>query len=48
VHLRPISWNITPGWKSNNTPIPDQYGSINTPAMTVKDTLRQDGMPVGA
>jgi hypothetical protein len=45
--LRPIEGKLAPGPKSNNTPVPDQYRSFGMPPMTVKNPVRQDGVPVG-
>jgi hypothetical protein len=45
--LRPIEGNLAPGPKSNNATVPHQHRGFGTPAVTVKNAVRQDGMPVG-
>jgi len=45
--LRPIGRNLAPGPKPNYATVPDQHRGFGTPALTVKNAVRQDGMPVG-
>jgi hypothetical protein len=45
--LRPIGGNLAPAPKSNDAPVPDQNRGFVMPVVTVKNTVRQDGMPVG-
>ena len=33
--------------KPDDAPVPDQHRGFGMPAVTVKNTVRQDGMPVG-
>jgi hypothetical protein len=47
ARLRPTGGNLAPGPKSNDAPVPDQQRGIGMPAVTVKNTVRQDGMPIG-
>ena len=47
ARLRPIGGNLAPGPKSNDAPVPDQHRGFGMPAVTVKNTVCQDGMPVG-
>ena len=47
ARLRPIGRNLAPGPKPNNAAVPDQHRGFGMPAITVKNTVRQDGMAVG-
>ena len=47
ARMRPIGGNLAPGPKSNNAAVPNQHGGFGMPAVTVKNSVRQDGMSVG-
>jgi len=47
TRLRPIGGNLAPGAQSSDASVPDQHRGFGMPAVTVKNTVRQDGMPVG-
>ncbi len=45
ARLRPIGRNLAPGPKPNDAAVPDQHRGFGMPAVTVKNPVRQDGMP---
>jgi hypothetical protein len=47
TRLRPIRGDLTPGPKPNDASVPDQHRGFGTPAVTVKNTVRQNGVPDG-
>ena len=47
ARLRPIGRNLAPGPKPDDAAVPDQHRGFGMPAVTVKNAVRQDGMPVG-
>ena len=47
LRLRPIGGNFARGSKSDDATVPDQNRGFCMPAVTVKNSIRQDGMPVG-
>ena len=47
TRLRPIGGNSPQGANANDAPVPDQHRGFGMPAVTVKNAVRQDGMPVG-
>jgi hypothetical protein len=47
LHTRPVGWNFARGSNSDDAPIPDQNRGFCMPAVTVKNSIRQDGMPIG-
>src|SRR5262245_38559225 len=48
ARLRPIGWDLTPGSKAHDAPVPDHHGGFAVPAMTVKNAVREDCVLVGA
>ena len=44
--LRPVGRNLAPGPKSDDAAVPNQHRGFGMPAVTVKNTVRQDGMAV--
>jgi hypothetical protein len=47
LHPRPVGWNFARGSNSDDATIPDQNRGFCMPGVTVKNSIRQDGMPVG-
>src|SRR4029077_16186902 len=47
ARLRPIGGNLAPGTQSSDASVPDQHRGFGMPPVTVKNTVRQDDMPVG-
>jgi hypothetical protein len=47
ARLRPIGGNVAPRAKFNDAPRPDQERGSRTPAMTIKNSIRQNRMAVG-
>ena len=47
ARLRPIGGNLAPGPEPDDAAVPNQHRGFGMPAVTVKNTVRQDGMPVG-
>jgi hypothetical protein len=44
--LRPIGGYLIPWPKPNDAPVPNQHRRFGMPSVTVKNTVRQDGMPI--
>ena len=43
--LRPILGYLAPRPKSEDAPVPNEHRSIGMPAVTIKDTVGENGMP---
>ena len=45
--LWPTGRNVAPPCQPNDAPLPDEHRGFDMPAVTVKNPIRQDGMPLG-